>query len=356
VTTDVYINSIASAVPRHEVHQKFIQHVSNSLGNERDRKLFQRLAAKSQIESRYSVVEPANEPGQLDSSGLYQKGAYASTAKRMQVYKSHAFEIASRAVRDLLAQNPKLHPREITHLVVTSCTGFYAPGLDLELQKEFGLSDNLERSVIGFMGCYAAFNALKVAYHAVRSKPESKVLVVNLELCTLHLREDFGLEQLLAFMQFADGCAVSLISSENRGLHVRALHSDVISSADDLITWHIEDSGFDMFLSPKVPHALSQHVPRLIENWLKEEWRKIPIWAIHPGGRAIIDAVQDRLELSDEMVHESRDVLRRYGNMSSATIMFVLKLILERADRRGEGVAMAFGPGLTMESMHFEKL
>jgi predicted naringenin-chalcone synthase len=206
------------------------------------------------------------------------------------------------------------------------------------------------------MGCYAAFNGLKAAWSAVRSCPDAKVLMVNLELCTLHMQEDFNLERLLAFMQFADGCAVSLISSEKAGLKIEELHSDVVPEARDLITWQIGESGFDMHLSPTVPQALAAHVPGLMDRWLGDRISQVAEWAVHPGGRAILDAVADKLSLTARQMHPSREILRRYGNMSSATILFVLNEILRDESRSGTGVAMAFGPGLTMESMLFRKV
>ena len=111
----------------------------------------------------------------------------------------------------------------MTHVIVTSCTGLYAPGLDFEIVDHLGLNPSVERTMIGFMGCYAAINALKSAHHIVRSEPDAVVLILNLELCTLHLQETQDLEQMLSFLLFADGCAACLVSAEPRGLGDRQL-------------------------------------------------------------------------------------------------------------------------------------
>ncbi len=348
----VHLNRVSTAVPPFEVHRKFLEYVSRSLVDERERRLFARLASKSQIERRHSTIEPSPAPERLDDRGFFRRGSFPSTGERMRAYKAGALPLAIKAVRPLF---DGVDPGSITHLIVTSCTGFYAPGLDLELQREFNLRADLERSVIGFMGCQAAFNAMKAAWHAVRSVPEAKALMVNIELCTLHMQEDLELERLLSFMQFADGCAASLISAEPRGLEMRELRTAVAPEAADLIAWRVGDSGFDMRLSPKVPSAIAAHVPRLFDEWLGPRAGGVGLWAVHPGGRAILDAVEDKLRLGPEALRASREVLRDHGNMSSATVMYVLEKILADPAARGQGVAMAFGPGLTMEALYFEK-
>lgn len=349
----VYLNRIVAVVPPTEAHAKFVEYVPTSMSDERERRAFMRLAAKAQIERRYSVMQRSPSADGLDARGDFTRARFPTTARRMELYKEAALPLAVRAVGPLIES---VAAEEISHVIVTSCTGFYAPGLDLELQREFRLRPTVERSIIGFMGCYAAFNGLRAAWHVVRSRPEAKVLMVNLELCTLHLQEDFGLERVLASMQFADGCAASLISAEPTGFEIHEMHSAVVSEASDLITWDVGDFGFNMHLSTKVPQALGEHVPALVEAWLGARRELVTEWAVHPGGRAILDVVEDRLRVSSEQMRASREVLRDYGNMSSATIMFVLQRLMSEKKTGGLGVAMAFGPGLTMESMLFERV
>lgn len=352
-----FLNRIETAVPPHEVHSKFVSFIPRLVADERRRRIFSRLAQKCQIDTRYSVVSPHEDPELLDVEGFYRLGRFPSTAARMQKYERHALGLVEEPVRRLLSSvNDR---REITHLIITSCTGFYAPGLDLELQRHFGLRSDLERMMIGFMGCYAGVNALKAAAQIVRASlayQPAKVLIVNLELCSLHLQQSDDPEQLMAFLQFADGCAASLITSEPYGLRLDRFKAAVMPEARELIRWHVGDGGFQMVLSGEVPRAIGQELPRVWPQIVTEnERRGLSLWAVHPGGRSVLDAVQTALRLSDDEMKVSREVLRRYGNMSSATLMFVLKILLDDGRRYGSGAAMAFGPGLTVETLLFHK-
>jgi alpha-pyrone synthase len=345
--TPVWLNTVATAVPPHEGHAKFLDYAPSMLSDERQRRMFVRLAEKAQLERRYTVFEPSADPARLDAGDFYVRGGFPSTAARMKLFDEHALPLALPAAREAIAG---IRPQDITHLVVTSCTGLSAPGLDLQLQQALGLRSSLERTVIGFMGCYAAINGLKAAWHIVRSMPTARVLLVNLELCTLHLHEDVDLEGLLGFMQFADGCAASMISANPVGLELRRFRCDVLPQAAELITWQVGDRGFDMELAPSLPKVLGDNIESLL-HWMDEP---VELWAVHPGGRAILDAVETALKLSPGALVTSREVLRNYGNMSSATVMFVLKAMMDAA-KTGSGIAMAFGPGLTLESMIFRK-
>jgi len=208
--------------------------------------------------------------------------------------------------------------------------------------------------MIGFMGCYAAINALKAARHIVRSEPQAKVLVLNLELCTLHLKEKQDLEQMLSFLLFADGCAACLVSGEPQGLALDSFLAVNVPETSDLITWRIGEMGFDMQLSGKVPGEIKRGLPEAREQILGgREAGEIDLWAVHPGGRTILDAVEQSLALRPDALAQSRDILARFGNMSSATVMFVLEQVLKHAQKGQTGCAMSFGPGITAETMLF---
>jgi predicted naringenin-chalcone synthase len=204
------------------------------------------------------------------------------------------------------------------------------------------------------MGCYAAINALKLARHIVRSEPDSRVLIVNLELCTLHLKETVDLEQILSFLLWGDGCAASLVTAEPAGLSLDSFRALLADDTRELMTWSIRDSGFDMLLSGQVPtaihDALSGHIDTILDGAPVES---IDLWAVHPGGRSVLDAVERALNLGPAGLSASREVLRRFGNMSSATVMFVLEALLRTAPKGAAGCAMSFGPGLVAETMRF---
>ena len=238
----VYINRIATAVPTHDVHRKFLDYAPSMLADERARRLFRRMTERADIEHRYSYIPPHPEPEVLDRIGFFRRGAFPDTATRMRFYEEHALRLALDAARGLGPLDG------VTHLIVTSCTGFYAPGLDLQLMEHLGLGAGVERTLVGFMGCQAALPALKLAAHIVRSRPEARVLTVNLELCTIHLQETAELESILSFVIFADGCAASLVSAEPAGLRITGFGSAVIPESSDQISWHIRESGFLMWL------------------------------------------------------------------------------------------------------------
>ena len=183
--TPVFINRIATAVPDYDIHHKFIDYGPRLLPDQRSVKVFQRMAERAQIAHRYSFLKPHSDNDKLDEDGFYDNEAFPDTHARMQFYERYAFTLARRALDQLDLSG-------VTHLITTTCTGFYAPGLDHQLIHHYGLATHIERTNVGFMGCYAAINGLKMARHIVRSEPHARVLVLNLELCTLHLKPEIG--------------------------------------------------------------------------------------------------------------------------------------------------------------------
>ncbi|MGG5819691.1 type III polyketide synthase [Falsiroseomonas sp. HW251] len=350
--TKVFINRIATAVPRNQVHGAFRAFAFNQADGEKGRAAFARMAARADIATRFSVLEASEPEGSGTACGFYRAGsAFPTTRARMARYEAEAPVLADAAFASLGLET---EAAGITHLVLATCTGFVAPGLDRHLVERHGLPNNVERSMVGFMGCQAAINALKLAWHIVRSEPRSRVLVCCLELCTLHLQDTTALEQLLCFLLFADGCAAAIVSAEPVGLQVEGFRSIVMPAAGDMITWRIGDDGFDMTLSGMVPFTLAHLMP----DWQAEmlagrEVSEVDLWAVHPGGRTILDSVEHGLALPQGALAESRAVLRDYGNMSSATVMFVLEAMMRRATPGQRGCALAFGPGLSAESMRF---
>jgi predicted naringenin-chalcone synthase len=350
----VYINRVAIAVPPHDIHDAFRNFAQSLFRDDKyDSLLFRKMAAKAGIEHRYSCLAPSAEPDSeaIDTSGFYVRGAFPDTAARMRRFEQCAPNLAQAAIERLQLGAER---NRITHLLITCCTGFSAPGLDLEMVERCKLPSSVERTMIGFMGCYAAINALKLARHIVRSEPAARVLILNVELCTLHLQETTDIEQVLSFLLFGDGCAACVVSADPVGVALDSFCAVVVPGTHDLITWNIREFGFDMILSGEVPaaihDALQDHVTEILGGAPVDS---INLWAVHPGGRTVLDAVERALALAPPALSTSRDILRRYGNMSSATVMFVIERILQSKLHGGTGCAMSFGPGLTAETMLF---
>ncbi|WP_046862799.1 type III polyketide synthase [Microvirga massiliensis] len=355
--TTAFINRIGTAVPPNDVHERFIHFVDRLLPDRKAKLLFKRMSQRAGIEHRYSVLEPNDSLAPaLDRDGLYQMGHFAGTAARMAQFETKAADLAERTITALGLNGER---SSITHLIVASCTGFAAPGLDQILVERLGLNPIIERTMVGFMGCAAAVNALKVAHHIVRSEPSSKVLVLNVELCTLHLHETADLESLLTALLFGDGCAAALVSTEPAGAAIENFRTITIPNSRDLITWRVGDRGFEMTLSGEVPAriagALRQEATRNDDQGLLRGQRPSDFerWAVHAGGRTILDAVEHGLALGPEVLSWSRGVLRDFGNMSSATLMFVLQRMMGAASGPANGMAIAFGPGLVAETFCF---
>ena len=352
--TTAHINRIATAVPPHDVHRPFIDFADGMLPEGTVRSLFRRMARLAAIEHRYSFVQPvaAADGSWRDAEGLYARGSFPGTARRMEVFERFAPQLARCALDKLSLSREEL--QGITHVIVTSCTGLYAPGLDFEVVDHLGLNPSVERTMIGFMGCYAAINALKSAHHIVRSEAGANVLVLNLELCTLHMQETQDLEQMLSFLLFADGCSACLVSARPEGLAIDSFLAVNIPRTNQLITWRIREFGFDMQLSGQVPAELRRALGEIGGQITRgRDPLSIDLWAVHPGGRSILDAVEKGLGLPGDALSDSRDILARYGNMSSATVMFVLQQMMRHAREGQQGCAMSFGPGITAETMLF---
>ena len=346
-----FLNRIGTATPPYEAHAAYGEWAARQLADVREATLLRRMMARSAIESRWSVLPPARSgQDQTGEGGFYQGADLPATSARMAIYAKAAPELCLQAVEALGGIG------EITHVVVASCTGFVAPGIDQILARRLGLSTNVERTMIGFMGCYAAIAALRTAYDIVRSRGNARVLVVTVELCTLHLQATTELESILAMMLFGDGAAAALVSAEPEGLALSDPFSVSLPDSDGLINWTIGDTGFSMHLSGEVPGRIADALAAPSFRARIGDLDAIDGWAVHAGGRSVLDAVQQGLQMPPHALDHSREVLRKYGNMSSATLMFVLERFLAGNCPVSQGVAMAFGPGLAAEGMRFSSV
>ncbi len=360
------LESIATANPPCQLTTtlatEFTQHLDILSPALRDRAAT--IYQKSAIETRYTCIPDylTTEPEQFTFFPQnWQLTPPPTTAHRNQLYRQYALKLAQEAAKEALQQSDR-NPDEITHLIVVSCTGFYAPGLDVQLIGQLGLSPHTDRTLIGFMGCYAAFNAFKTAHAICQSNINARVLVVCVELCTLHFQAENTLESVIINALFGDGAAAAVFSSQS-ALEAKGKlayiegRSLLTENSLDLMSWTIGDTGFLMSLSSKVPQAIVSHLPNYLNNLLKHHHlttTDITTWAIHPGGRQIVDQIQSFLELSPEQLQDSYEILRQYGNMSSCTILFILKRLLQHTDQNI--IALAFGPGLTIEGCLFQQI
>ncbi|HEY2108210.1 MAG TPA: type III polyketide synthase [Candidatus Binataceae bacterium] len=346
-----YLNQIGTAVPAREAHQEFLESLGLWITDAASVDKLRAIDKRSGIERRHTVL--THPIGPLGSGAFYEAGNFPGTSRRMKVYQQEAPGLAVRAVRALEARGVDL--AAVTHLIITTCTGFYAPGLDVDLIRLLDLSRDVRRTLIGFMGCYAGITGLRTANDIVRAEPEAQVLVVNLELCTLHLQQDAPMDRLVASMLFSDGCAASLISRRSEGFRLDGFHSILSPEDANKMTWLVEDQGFTMTLDAAIPERIRDFLRR--DPALFARVRRDPhsLWAVHPGGRAILDTVRSTFSLSPEQMAPARRVLANYGNMSSASVMFVLEDLLYQRPSTGAhpGAAVAFGPGLTVEAMEF---
>ena len=351
------INAIGCAVPAHDVHTAFIGWAERQVPGAREQALFRRMADRSGIGHRWSVLPSTGAGGSPVDAGGFYADAMPPTSERMRLYAEHAPALALAAVAQLAQAAPI---NGITHLVVASCTGFVAPGIDQIIADALGIA-GVERTLVGFMGCYAAVAALRTARHIVRSEPAARVLVVTVELSTFHLQDDSEVEKLLMMLQFGDGAAAALVTGGGEGLCIERPFAIQLDQSAELIRWAIGDTGFRMHLSGEVPGRIQAALrdeavrARLLGERAPEA---VGAWAVHAGGRSILDAVEHGLGLPDGSLAVSRGVLARFGNMSSSTLMFILADLLAQGDARDgpkDGVALAFGPGLAAEGFHFRR-
>ncbi len=372
------ILALGTAVPPFKAAQQDIgDWMAEAFEGQRALQRLVRMAHRySGIETRHGctndyhvpVAESRFAPGRLPAES-------PTTAERMEVYQRESVPLGTRAAQDALARyaqaaratSPDV-AATITHLITVSCTGFFAPGLDFGIAQALNLAPTVARQHVGFMGCSAAFNGLRAARDIARSQPDARVLVVCVELSSLHMQPSTERDLLVAASLFADGASAALVGQRAPGqpglFDLDGFHSQIKPDTADEMVWQIGDHGFSLRLSPRIPDHLAEVAPGALIGLFMEDERPA-FWAIHPGGRAIVDRLVDIYGLEAKEIASTYDILRRYGNMSSATILFVLDdlycrlqtgaLALHDMDDDVEGnpaqagVAMAFGPGLVVE-------
>ena len=365
------ILALGTALPTYSGSQEEIARwMAESFSDRRLQRLVRMIHSQSGIEMRYSCAPAYLQPPQ---ESRFAPGAApansATTAERMVVYEREASPLGAQAARSALqeyaqrcGQSVEQVAATVTHLLAISCTGLFAPGLDYALAKALRLPSGVRRTLIGFMGCAAAFNGLRAAAEIVAGQPSARVLVVSVELCSLHNQPSADYDLLVGASIFSDGASACLVgvpaADDGDYYRLEQFHTAVHPDSEEEMAWNIRDHGFALRLSPRVPNHLALAAPSALQTVFGA--LRPRFWAVHPGGRAIVDRLADIYTLPAEALEATREVLRCYGNMSSATILFVLahmrRQLAEMSASAGQlaaneltGVAMAFGPGLVVE-------
>ena len=355
------IISIATEVPAH-IHKQedLLEFMKGAYGaGEKENRILSYLYKHSGIETRYSVIPDFTLP--VDQWQFFPHSRdlepFPTLEHRMKWFKMHALPLSLKSA--LKCIDGVVLKEDITHLITVSCTGMSAPGLELELMDAMGLKANTTRTAINFMGCYAAIHGLKMAKDMVTAQPASKVLLVCTELCSLHFQKTFSDDEITAPLLFGDGSAAVLICSDDDsrdGIRLDSFYSEVLKDAKNSMSWNLSSNGFVMTLDADVPELFKADIGPLKERAIAKagyEQDAIKYFCIHPGGKRILEALGIGLSLTNGDQDTSYKILREYGNMSSATVLFVLKEMWDNisADKGAHIFSAAFGPGLTMESV-----
>ncbi len=352
------IISTGTAVPQYRHEQKdilgFMQRVYAL--NENDKRKLGFLYRQGGIDTRYSVI-PDYSMQAADwqfYSPTENLEPFPNLEKRMKWYQQYAGELSLKAIEQCLEKFPH---QKITHLITVSCTGMSAPGLDIELLEKMQLPSTTFRTSVNFMGCYAAIHALKLADAFCRADKNANVLIVCTELCTLHFQKEYTVDNITSSMLFSDGAAAVLVSGDDKeeGLTINNFYSEVSLQGKGDMAWELSSNGFLMTLSSYVSNLIEENFEQLCSKAISTAGiakDDITHWCIHPGGKKILEAVHKSLGFSNGQLQPCYDVLRDYGNMSSPTVLFVLKQIMESLDKKEKAniFGAAFGPGLTMET------
>ncbi|MGN6212557.1 type III polyketide synthase [Parafilimonas sp.] len=355
----IEIISIGTAVPRHSFNQRDVIPMMQKIYG-LDNKEARRLAfmyRQSDIETRHTVLSDYTQPDEKfwNFIPLSQDEPLPNLDERMKIYNREALPLSISAINDCLKNH--LSPADITHLITVSCTGMSAPGLDLQIAEAMDMQPQVFRTSVNFMGCYGAVHALKLAKLICDSTPNSNVLIIATEICSIHFQKEYTPDSASGAILFADGSAAVLISNKvqsEKKLQLSNFYSKVAYKGKKDMAWELSHRGFIITLSSYVPDLIEQDIALLVEEAVQHyglSIKDITHWCTHPGGKKILNAIQKQLGLEKGDLRFSRDILSRFGNMSSPTVLFVLKEILENFDDKPANIlGTAFGPGLTMET------
>jgi predicted naringenin-chalcone synthase len=353
------IFALSKAVPTHAFKQRDIaQQIIDILSIQQEKNEFLlRVYQNSSIEKRYSVVSDFQHPRE---NWKFWGSQYPKTipgmSERNLRYKQEAPALAERAAK-LALERWGGEGARMTHIISVSCTGVIAPGIEYYLMQNLGLPSTINRIGINFMGCFGAFKGLSVARAFARENPEARILLVCTELCSLHLQADQDEDTIIANSLFSDGSAAAIIGSQAQSgeiplWEIIQTHSLGFKNSLDKMSWEASDHGFLMRLSHTVPVHIKRHMQEFIRGLLIEGVQPEHCdWAIHPGGTSIVQAVEKALQLQPDQTQSSWRILSDYGNMSSATFLFVLDDLSYQTHLREWTAGVGFGPGLSAEGI-----
>lgn len=354
------IISIGTAVPKHRTAQPAIlEFMQAAYGNDVASRKLNVLFNNSGISSRYSVLPDFDKSKQQH---VFFNGtpSTANVENRLNVFKEKAIPLAIDAIENSFSKiNTTIDEFGITHLITVSCTGLYAPGLDAELIEKLKLPNDIFHTSVNFLGCNAAFHALKISDMIAKSEKDAKVLIVCVELCTLHFQPKNNHDNLLSNTIFGDGAAAVIVTSNDfdiKGLSIKGFYSLLLNKGKDLMGWNITPVNFEMILDSKIPEVIGDEVNEIVANASKKlqiNSESISKWAIHPGGKRIVDVIKEKLSLSDSDTKASYKILDEFGNMSSPTILFVLNELMDEYNAGETIFSIGFGPGLSIETALF---
>ncbi len=353
----ILIAGIGTALPPHRIRQEDAAELAQqySCENEAQSRLFKTIYRRAGVNTRHSVVLEASE-GDLQARQSFYTESSPTTRERMRRYEDESGSLALAAAQNAL-RDARISPDRVTHLVTVSCSGFQAPGVDIALIKQLAISRRVSRTHVGYMGCHGLLNGLRVARAFLDQDPGACVLLLALEMCSLHHQYGWDSDGIVANSLFADGAAalIGVVGNpaSERDLRVVASGSQLIDDSEDAMSWRIGDHGFVMTLSPRVPELISRSIRPYLEGWLSEsglEFDRVGSWAVHPGGPRILSAFGEATGFDRERLKVSYEILAEYGNMSSPTILFIIDRLRQIKAPRPI-VALAFGPGLAVESV-----
>jgi len=319
------------------------------------------VTRESGVKTKYSVL-PDFRGEHSDPILFKNPEKLPSIAERMNVFTKEAPDLAEKTARKALAHQ-NMNGSDLDAIVTVSCTGMYAPGLEVDLATRLNMSPSAKRHAVNYMGCYAAFHGLRLADLICQSNRKAKVLVVCVELCSLHFRNDTSDDNLLSTALFSDGAAAVILSGDEAGLPAMAeisrFDSFLIPDAKEAMGWYIENDGFRMVLKRSVPAFVEQQMALAFSEATKGlgvSITDLDEFAIHPGGKSVLHAFAKALDVDSSALATSFDVLEQFGNMSSPTVLFVLERILKKEKNSPYIYSAAFGPGLTIESAVFKRI